>query len=838
MASGIFGIGLSGLNAAQAGLLTASHNISNAATPGYNRQQTVQASGLSQQTGAGFIGQGVNVATVKRIYSEFLANQVVQAQTQSSQLDSYYAQIKQLDNMLGDPNSGLSPALQSFFTAVDDVAANPAAVPSRQALLSGAQSLVSRFQALNQRFAEIREGINSQVTSSVTAINSLAQQIARLNQSIVSVQSVSSGQPANDLLDQRDALVAQLNQEVSASVVKQSDGNYNIFIGNGQALVMGPQTLALTTTAAPTDPSRMVVGYSTGASTVLIPETSLQGGALGGYLAFRNGTLDAGQNALGRIAIGLAQTFNDQHRLGQDLNGALGGNFFSVPTPGVIPHSANNPASTISASISRVSALTASDYKFSFDGTNYTLTRLSDGTTSSTTTVPSGAAPLTFDGISITAATLNSGESFLIQPTRNGARDLAVAITDTAKVAVAAPVRTAAALTNTGTASISAGSVNSFNDKVVITFSSATAFDVVDSTTGAVLAKNMAYTSGGNISFNGWTTKITNASGAPVAGDTFTVDRTLTSTTSGTATVGVATLNSPSPVDTFLTNGIKVVFDSAIAFHLEGTTNNVTGASSIAAGATFAPALPLVTGANPGVVVTNGTATIGTSGAGAYASTGAKVTISGGTVSVAAGIATITGATVTVEGGSYYGSTTFKGINITVDNMTGSIGIPAVSAGATASTFHGRPATGIAYNSAISNLVSVNGWTAAITGTPGVGDVFTIDPNSNGTSDNRNALLLAGLRTTNTLLGGTASYQSAYSQLVSDIGNKTRELEVTSKAQANLVAQTEVAQQALSGVNLDEEAANLLRYQQAYQAAGKVMQIASTLFDTLLELGR
>lgn len=640
MATGIFGIGLSGLNAAQAGLLTTGHNISNAATPGFNRQQTVQATSLPQLTGSGFIGSGVQVTTVKRIYSEFLANQVVRAQTQASQLDSYYTQIKQLDNMLGDPSSGLSPALQSFFTAVDDVAANPAAVPSRQALLSGAQSLVARFQALNQRFIDIREGINSQVVSNVTEINSLAQQIAGLNQNIALTQGAVGGQPANDLLDQRDELIAQLNKQVNATVVKQDDGSYNIFIGNGQALVMGVQTLALAATVSPADPSRMVIGYSSGGGTILIPESSLQGGALGGLLAFRNGTLDSAQNALGRIAIGLAQTFNDQHRLGQDLNGAIGGNFFNVPAPSVIANSANNPASSITAGISSVSALTTSDYKFSFDGTNYTLTRLSDGTTSSTTTVPSGAAPLTFDGISITAATLNAGESFLIQPTRNGARDLAVVITDTAKVAAAAPIRTNAALANTSTATISAGSVNA-----------------------------------------------------------------------------------PPPTNANLQQPVTITFHSPYDGQFD-----VTG----------------------------------------------------------------TGA--------------------------------------------GLPATNQAYTAGAD--ISFNGWTVQISGSPAAGDVFTVGPNSNGRADNRNALLLAGLRTTNTLLGGTASYQSAYSQLVSDIGNKTRELEVTSRAQANLVAQTETAQQSLSGVNLDEEAANLLRYQQAYQAAGKVMQIASTLFDTVLQLGR
>jgi len=134
--------------------------------------------------------------------------------------------------------------------------------------------------------------------------------------------------------------------------------------------------------------------------------------------------------------------------------------------------------------------------------------------------------------------------------------------------------------------------------------------------------------------------------------------------------------------------------------------------------------------------------------------------------------------------------------------------------------------------------ISYNGWTIQISGTPAAGDVFTISANSAGVSDNRNALLLAGLQTGKTLAGGTASYQSAYAQIVSDVGNKTREIQVTATAQESVLKQAEDAQQSMSGVNLDEEAANLLRYQQAYQASGKMIEIASKLFDTLLSLGR
>ncbi len=632
MGNSILGVGLTGLNAAQAGLLTAGHNIANASTPGYNRQQIVQTSNIPQRTGAGFFGQGVQISTVKRVYSQFLANQVLQAQTRSSQLDSYYTQIRQLDNMLGDSSAGLSPALQGFFRGVQDVAANPGSAPSRQALLGNAQSLVARFQALNQRFSEIRGGINSQIASSVAEINSLAQQIASLNQSIVLAGGAGRGQPPNDLLDQRDALLAQLNREINASVVRQSDGGYNVFIGNGQALVVGTQTLTLKTMASPSDPAKTMVGYVSGGNAILIPEGSLQGGNLGGTLAFRSAALDGAQNALGRIAIGLAQTFNDQHRLGQDLNGAIGGNFFNVPVPNVISSTWNNPASTITAGIVNVGALTTSDYQFGFDGANYTLTRLSDNTSVSTAVLPSGASPLTLDGISITGAAINAGESFTIQPTRNGARDIAVAIGDIAKIAAAAPIRTAAALTNSGSGTISAGAVNP-----------------------------------------------------------------------------------PPPANVNLREPVSIVFNTP--------------------------------------------------------------------------------------------PTTFT--------VTGVVGSVLYTAG---------------------DDISYNGWTVQISGNPAAGDTFAVGPNNNGVSDNRNALLLGGLQTQN-IIGGSASYQSAYGQLVSQVGNQTRELEVTSKAQANLVAQTEQAQQSLSGVNLDEEAANLLRYQQAYQASGKVMQIASTLFDTLLNLG-
>jgi flagellar hook-associated protein 1 FlgK len=157
-----------------------------------------------------------------------------------------------------------------------------------------------------------------------------------------------------------------------------------------------------------------------------------------------------------------------------------------------------------------------------------------------------------------------------------------------------------------------------------------------------------------------------------------------------------------------------------------------------------------------------------------------------------------------------------------------------VTVGSTSTTF--PPGTPITYTSGAT--ITIGGLSVVISGTPNNGDQFTITPNtSNGPGDNRNGLLLGGLQSQGTLNNSTDSYSNAFGQLVSSVGNKTRELNVTGAAEAKVLEQATAAVQSESGVNLDEEATNLLRYQQAYQAAGKMMQIASQLFDVLLQLG-
>jgi flagellar hook-associated protein 1 FlgK len=408
---------------------------------------------------------------------------------------------------------------------------------------------------------------------------------------------------------------------------------------------------------SPDDPLQVEVGYQSGATIALIAESSIQGGTLGGLLSFRSASLDAAQNAFGRVAMGLAQTFNDQHALGQDLYGTLGGTFFSFDSPNVLQSSDNKGAGAATLTLQNVNALTTSDYRLQSTTTaadtaagdeTFLLTRISDGFAfpKVTFTTVGGSGSLTQDGITVTlSAGAKLNDSWLIQPTRLGAGSIGVLVKDPAAFAAASPMRTGAALANTGSATISAGSVTS-----------------------------------------------------------------------------VASLPLPAAAVTLTFNAAFGRFD-------------VTG-------------------------------------------------------DVAPMVATI------------------------------------------------------AYSPDVP--VSFKGTTFTISGTPADGDEFTLERNTNAVADNRNVLALGALQTANTLgknagVPGsqpTTTFQGAYSQLVSQVGNSTRQMEVTATAQQNLIAQTKRAQQSVSGVNLDEEAANLLRYQQAYQASGKMMQIASTLFQTVLDLGR
>jgi flagellar hook-associated protein 1 FlgK len=651
MSGNLLSIGKTGLFAAQTALSTTGHNITNANVEGYSRQGVVQATSITMETGVGFVGTGTKVAEIKRYSDEFLNQQVRTATASTSSLDAYYAQISQIDNLLADTTSGLSPAIQNFFSAVQDVTGNGASIPSRQALLSSSEMLAASFQQIDARLEEIGDGVNSQIESNVNLINTYAKQIAEINAKIGSYGSTEQRQP-NDLLDQRDQLVMELNKHVKASVTAGSNNALNVSIGNGQPLVVGQQAFQLATMKTPTDLTRLTVGFVTGDKVTRLPENALAGGELGGMLEFRTGTLDRVQNAIGRLATGMAFTVNAQHKLGIDGSGQQGKDFF-VQAPAFVTAAVDN-ASTSTAKVGAVvtdpTQLTDSDYKVESDGSDFYVIRLSDNNRTRIDPYDAAGTTRTIDGVDFTiSGTAASGDNYLVRATANGASGFQVALSDVSEIAAGLPIATSAPISNKGTGQIGAGSVSA---------------------------------------------------------DYYAAPPSLP---------------------------VTLTYDSAGGGQLSG----------FPAGATVSMTL-------------NGTTT------------------------------THTGTVPFKSGASY----SFSGVNVTMS------------------------------------------------GAPANGDSFSIDANVAGTADTRNIQALGALQTKNIFNGASATFQSAFAQTVSAVGNKTREVQVNASAGDALLKQVQGAASDVSGVNLDEEAANLLKYQQAYQAAGKVMQIANTIFDTLLSIGR
>lgn len=723
MASSVFSIGLTGLKAANLGLATAGHNIANVNTAGYSRQTIQQSAPYPSMTGSGFVGMGVQVDTITRSYDQFLTKQVQTTQAKTSYYDSYLSHVEQIDNLVADSSAGVSPAIEDYFSAIQNVATNPSNLPARQSMLSSAQTLINRFQSVNQQLADQRTSLNGEITNAVGSINSFAKQIADINQQIV--LSRGSGQAPNDLLDQRDQMVKELNTMVKASTIEQSDGSINVFIGNGQSLVVGAETFSLGAVPSPSDPQSVTVAYQQNGDTIYLPESSLGGGALGGLLDFRTSSLNLAQNSLGRVALGLTEMLNAQQRAGMDLNGNMGEDLFSYNRQGSLDISLSGATISVASS---GSAIPASDFSLAYNGTDYVLTRLSDKSSQT-----------------ITAAQMTAGYTAL-----------GVTLQNTAGVPAGSATTSWSFPPDIG--HIAPNSLNTGNASLDGYISDVSKLEASDYELGYD-GNNYVLTrlSDGNktssatmpVTVDGLTLDLTG--GAMQAGDRFSIQ----------------------PYQSFI-NSLSV---------------RITDSREVAAAAP--------------IKMTSGSGNTGS----------AKLTQPA--VDTPATTTTTAATNTALKNPVNLAFTSASSFTVT-DTVTGVTTAQAYTAGMT---------------------LSVNGWSLTMTGQPASGDTFAIGPNTAGTADGSNALKLAALQTTKLLSGKSATFEQSYSQMVAAVGTQTNEVSIMADAQASMLAQAETARDSVSGVNLDEEAASLLRYQQAYTAASKLIQIAQQAFEEIANIG-
>ncbi|MDT8311348.1 MAG: flagellar hook-associated protein FlgK [Methylophaga sp.] len=325
----ILNIGTSALLTTQGALATTSHNISNVNTEGFNRQRVEQGTRIPDFNGGFFTGTGVQIDSVQRLFDQFLADQVRLFTSQQQQSATFTTFSKQLDDLLGSESLSLSSGMDSFFDATQAVADDPTSIAARQVMLTEAETLTNRFNTLDTQLTAANNQINLNLRAAVSDINSLAQGIADANRAITEAAG-APGVPPNDLLDTRDQLINDLSKLVSVSVVEQSNGVFNVFIGSGQPLVSGNTINRLATIEDPADANRLQIAF--GANKVNI-SNQLNGGKVGGLLSVRKDVLDTARAEIDALAAGLASAINQQHRTGLTLDGNAGGNLFSLPDP-------------------------------------------------------------------------------------------------------------------------------------------------------------------------------------------------------------------------------------------------------------------------------------------------------------------------------------------------------------------------------------------------------------------------------------------------------------------------------------------------------------------------
>ena len=681
----LLNIGLSGLSANKTSLAVTGHNIVNVNTPGYTRQETIQATRVPQFSGAGYIGSGTTLVDVRRIYNEFLTTQVRASTALNSDTQAYLSQINQLDSLLAGSTTGINPGLQRMFAALQTAAEDPANIPARQLVLSEVEGLAKRFNTVYDRLYEQNAFINKQLSAVTDQVNQLAGAVAGFNDAIA--VAAANGRQPNDLIDARDEAVRKLATFIGVTVVPQDDNSYNLFIGSGQPLVVGSTAARLEVGPGLADPLRSEVQFVSGQSRQGI--TSLiTGGEMGGLLRYRQDVLDVTLNSVGRLALSVTDQINRQLGQGLDLNGAFGkGLFRELNDPDLVGQRSlarignSDPLANLNVFIEETTQLTTSDYEVEFTSpTEYTLRRVSDGKqswdvdndplTPDISTFTIGATPgLIVDGVSLSIATgtFAAGDRFRIMPTRNAAEYIRADMKNPEELAFAAPLKSQTSPANIGTGTISQPTL-------------ITEIDIYDPVAQAALETSLR--------------------------------------------------NAPP---------LRVVFVSPDQYDVV----DISGNSILPA----APPPPLSI----------------------------------------------------VPGQS-------NKLQIAVDSVT----------------------PGFVFE-------------VTIAGRPQTGDNFSVSFNTNGVSDNRNALRLIDLQNRaviginpNAPATTGSSFTDAYGDLVERVGTLTSQARVDGEATGAILKQATDNRDSVSAVNLDEEAAKLIQFEQYYQASAQIIQVARNLFDTLI----
>jgi flagellar hook-associated protein 1 FlgK len=446
----LLNVATSGLLGMQKALATTGHNIANVGTEGYSRQVLTFESREPELGAGGFAGNGVRASTLERQYDSFLGKELRDNTSAAKHFEAFALMSSRLEDLLAEEDSGLATQFDRFFSSLQDITNNPGASAERQVFLGEAEALTRQFKRREAALEGLNEQVNVRLDSMVKEINALSEGLALLNSKIDSARSQGAGQPPNDLLDKRDSMILQIAEYVGVSVSEQGNGSINVLIGTGQPLVVGASSNTLDLAPGRYDSLAFEIESRTSTGSSVPITESIRGGVMQGLLRFRDEALTGARQELGVLAAGVTETFNAQQKLGLDLNGDPGVDFFTPINPLVAPDFKNSGTSTATVGINDISQLQPTDYTLYFTGAQWQLTNERSGV------ITTGQGPFNVDGLTIeVSAGANIGDSYLIRPSFRAASSMGLAITLPSKIAAAVPLKTSAAVANGGDVKIS-----------------------------------------------------------------------------------------------------------------------------------------------------------------------------------------------------------------------------------------------------------------------------------------------------------------------------------------------------------------------------------------------
>jgi len=327
--AGLLGIGQSALMAAYAQLQTTGHNIANANTAGYSRQEAVLATAGGTYSGGGFLGNGVDLVTVQRSYDRFLTAELASSTAASASDTSRAAHLERLQRVLADTDNGIGAAVDDLNTALADVVNRASDPTARQVVVQRAETLARRIRDADSQMDALGRDADERIAHGVGRVNELLQQFAGLNERISAVRA--SGHTPNDLLDERDRVLMQLNEYLKVSAQAQDDGTVNLYASGGEGLLVGsrPATLKVEEVGAAGQGVR-TIHLQIGATKLPMNAGSLGGGSIGGSIRFRDGDLEATRVDLAELAQKIADAYNEPQLRGLDANGRPGEKIFAT----------------------------------------------------------------------------------------------------------------------------------------------------------------------------------------------------------------------------------------------------------------------------------------------------------------------------------------------------------------------------------------------------------------------------------------------------------------------------------------------------------------------------